>query len=97
MSLNRNPEFVLIYVSGGAKAVRYFARVKEIVPADDATLTRPADSYPQYTPSKSVVVFEPGTLQELDTEIPYRGKTPYSLRYTTLEQTRSATGTDDLF
>ncbi|QKY20660.1 hypothetical protein B4589_009815 [Halolamina sp. CBA1230] len=97
VNLNREPEFVLIYVSGSTKAVRYFARVQDIVPADVATLTRPAESYPQYDPSKSVVVFEPGTLQELTPEIQYREKTPYSLRYTTLGNVRDATGTDDLF
>jgi hypothetical protein len=97
VTISRDPEFVAIYVSDSAKEVRYFARVKEIVDAEDAELARPVEEYPQFDSSKSVVVFEPGSLYELENPIPYRVKTPYSLRYTSLGQFRSATGTDELF
>lgn len=97
VSISRRPEFVAIYVSGSAKEVQYFARVKEIVDAKDAELARPVEEYPQFDLSKSVVVFEPESLYELEDPIPYRAKTPYSLRYTSLGRFRSATGTDDLF
>jgi len=97
VTISRDPEFVAIYVSGSAKEVQYFARVKEIVDAEDAELARPVEEYPQFEPSKSVVVFEPGSLYELTNPIPYRVKTPYSLRYTSLGEFRTATGTDELF
>jgi hypothetical protein len=97
VTISRDPEFVAIYVSGSAKEVQYFARVKEIVGAEDAELARPREDYPQFDPSKSVVVFELGSLYELENPIPYHVKTPYSLRYTSLGQFRTATGTDELF
>lgn len=97
VTIRREPEFVAIYVSSPTKKVQYFARVKEIVNADDAELARPVEEYSQFDPSKNVILFEPGSLYELEDPIPYRVKTPYSLRYTVLGDLRSATGTDDLF
>lgn len=97
VTISRNPEFVGIYVSGSTKEVQYFARVKEIVGAQDAELARPREKYLKFDSSKSVVVFEPESLYELENPIPYRVKTPYSLRYTSLGQFRTATGTDGLF
>jgi hypothetical protein len=95
--VSREPEFVAIYVSGSAGKVQYFARVKEIVRAEDVELARPVKEYPQFDRSKSVLVFEPGSLYKLEDPIPYRVKTPISLRYTSLGRLRSATGTDELF
>lgn len=95
--IKKQPEFVIMYVSGSAKEVRYFARVLDIVDAKEANLARSEDEYPQFDTHKKVVVFEPGTLYEIENPIPYRVKTPYSMRYTTLGQFRSATGTDELF
>lgn len=97
VTISREPEFVAIYVSGSAKEVRYFARIEEIVNAKNAELARPVEEYPQFDPSKSVVVFKPESLYELEDPIPYRVKTPYSLRYTKIGDLRSATGTDELF
>ena len=97
VTISREPEFVAIYVSGSAKEVRYFARIEEIVNARNAELARAVEEYPQFDSSKSVVVFKPESLYELEDPIPYRVKTPYSLRYTKLGDLRSATGTDDLF
>lgn len=97
VTISREPEFVAIYVSGSAKEVQYFARIKEIVDAEDAELARPVEEYQQFDSSKSVVVFEPESLYEVEDPIPYRVKTPYSLRYTKLGDFRSATGTDELF
>jgi len=97
VTISREPEFVAIYVSGSAKEVRYFARIEKIVNARNAELARAVEEYPQFDSSKSVVVFKPQSLYELEDPIPYRVKTPYSLRYTKLGDLRSATGTDDLF
>lgn len=97
VTVGREPEFVAIYVSGSAKEVQYFARIEEIVNARDAKLARQVEEYPQFDSSKSVVVFKPESLYELEDPIPYRMKTPYSLRYMNLGDFRTATGTDELF
>jgi hypothetical protein len=94
--MNQEPEFVAMYVSGSEQEVQYFARVKEILDAEDADLARPVEEYPQFESGKKVVVFQPKSLYELEDSIPYRDRTPYSLRYITLGDFRTATGTDDL-
>lgn len=96
VTMNQEPEFVAMYVSGSENEVQYFARVKEIVDAEDAELARPVKEYPQFESGKKVVVFQPKSLYELEDPIPYRDRTPYSLRYVTLGDFRTATGTDDL-
>ncbi len=96
VTMNRDPEFVAMYISGGPNEVRFVARVKEIVDAEDADLARPSEEYEQYSSGKQVVVFEPGSLYKLEDPIPYRDKTPYSLRYISLGDFRTATGTDEL-
>ncbi len=51
----------------------YVARVTEIVPASDAALSRPLESYPgdqaTFDQNKRVVVFEPESLYELSDPI----------------------------
>ena len=96
VTMNQEPEFVAMYVSGSEQEVQYFARVKEILDAEDADLARPVEEYPQFESGKKVVVFQPKSLYELEDSIPYRDRTPYSLRYITLGDFRTATGTDDL-
>ena len=97
VTISQEPEFVAMYVSGSKKAVKYFARVEEIVDAENAELARPVEEYPQYESEKKVVVFQPRSLFEVEDPIPYRNRTPYSLRYITLGDFRTATGTDELF
>jgi hypothetical protein len=97
VTILQEPEFVAMYVSGSEKAVKYFARVEEIVDAENAELARPVDEYPQFDPEKKVVMFQPGSLFEIEDPIPYRNRTPYSLRYIELGDFRAATGTDELF
>jgi len=97
VTITREPEFVAIYVSGSEKAVQYFAKVNEIVDAEDAELAHSVEEYPRFESGKKVVVFEPQSLYMLEDPIPYRDRTPYSLRYITLGDFRTATGTDELF
>ncbi len=97
VTITREPEFVAIYVSGSEKAVQYFAKVNEIVDAEDAELAHPVEEHPRFESGKKVVVFEPQSLYMLEDPIPYRDRTPYSLRYITLDDFRTATGTDELF
>lgn len=97
VTITREPEFVAIYVSGSEKTVQYFAKVNEIVDAEDAELAHPVEEHPRFESGKKVVVFEPQSLYMLEDPIPYRDRTPYSLRYITLGDFRTATGTDELF
>jgi len=97
VTISQEPEFVAMYVSGSEKAVKYFARLEEIVDAKNAELARPGEEYPQYESGKKVVVFQPRSLYEVEDPIHFRNRTPYSLRYITLGDFRTATGTDELF
>lgn len=98
--INRTPEFVAMYISDDVQAVKYVARVREIVPATEANLARTLESYvgdlAEFDERKQVVVFEPGTLYELADPIEYESRVPYSLRYTELGRFRQAETTDDL-
>lgn len=97
VTLAKEPEFVAMYVSGSEKEVQYFARVSDIVDSEEAELIRPVEEYPQFKQGKKVVQFQPQSLYKLENPIPYRNRTPYSLRYITLGDFRTATGTDELF
>ena len=100
VGINQEPEYVAIYVSDDVQAVRYVARVKEIVPANEATLARTLKSYrgdqAEFDENQKVVVFEPGSLYELTDPIPFESRVPYSLRYTELGRLKSAETTDDI-
>jgi hypothetical protein len=100
VSINQNPEYVAIYVSDDVQAVQYVARVKEIVPANSATLARTVESYAgeqaEFDQNQKVVMFEPGSLYELTDPIPFESRVPYSLRYTELGRFRRAETTDDI-
>jgi hypothetical protein len=50
----------------------------------------------EFDERKQVVVFEPGTLYELEDSIAFETRVPYSLRYTELGRFRRAETTDDL-
>lgn len=100
VGINQNPEYIAMYVSDDIQEVRYVARVKEIVPANEATLARTLESYAgeqaEFDANQKVVVFEPGTLYELTDPIPFESRVPYSLRYTELGRLRQAETTDDI-
>jgi hypothetical protein len=50
-----------------------------------------------YEPNDQVVVFEPGSLYELEDPIPYERKAPQSRVYTDLESFRNASSTKDAY
>jgi hypothetical protein len=97
VTITREPEFVAMYVSGSEKAVQYFAKVNKIADAENAELAHPVEEHPRFESGKKVVMFEPQSLYMLEDPVPYRDRTPYSLRYITLGDFRAATGTDELF
>lgn len=45
---------------------------------------------------KKVIMFEPGSLYELEDPVPFKTKYPQGLRYTTLGELRTAETTDDM-
>lgn len=95
------PEFAAFYISRTDREVRYVARVADVVAAREADLDRPLEDYvgeqAEFDERKKVVLFEPGSLYELEDPIPYGSKYPQSLQYTTLGALREADLTDDLF
>jgi hypothetical protein len=103
--IGRNPTYVAMYVSNGIQQIKYVAEVKEIVQPEQANLARPLDFYSEpasaeeqagIDPAKKVVVFEKGSLFELEDPIPFKNKHPQSLTYTTLGELKRAETTDDL-
>ncbi len=92
-------EYVAMYVTGDVRQVKYFAKVKDVVPPDEADLERPALSYverDEIGEGKMIVRFEPESLYELEDPVPYETKYPQSLQYTTLGALRTAETTDDM-
>ncbi len=92
-------EYVAMYVTGDVRQVKYAAKVKDIVPPNEADLKRPPLSYVdrnEIDEGKMVVRFEPGSLYELADPIPFETKYPQSHRYTTLGALRTAETTDDM-
>ncbi|WP_122089454.1 type I restriction enzyme HsdR N-terminal domain-containing protein [Halalkalicoccus subterraneus] len=97
--VGRNPEFAAMYVSEGESEIRYVARIKDLVKANEASLARPLESYvdqAKFDSDKKVVVFEPDSLHELEDPIPYQNRWPQSRQYTSLGEFREADTTDDI-
>lgn len=98
--INQQPEYVAMYISDDIQEIQYIARVKEIVPATEATLARTLESYvgdqAEFDESKNVITFEPGSLYKLAEPIEYGSRVPYSLRYTELGRFKHAETTDDI-
>jgi hypothetical protein len=89
-----------MYVSEDVQQIQYVARVNKIVPAAEATLARTLESYvgdqANFDDAKQVVLFEPGSLYELEDPIPYESRVPYSLGYTEFGRFKQADTTDDI-
>lgn len=105
VKMAQDPEFVAMYVSEDVQEVKYVARFKDTVPATEADTARPKEAYFEsgsddaqagFDPDQQVVVFEPGSLYELEDPVPFETKFPMSLQYTTLGALRSAETTDDM-
>lgn len=81
------------------REVKYFATVKDIVPADEAVLNQPIGDYledAQFAQDKQVINVEPGSLHEIEDPIPDESKYPQSMRHTSVGKLRTAETTDDL-
>jgi len=92
-------EYVAMYVTGNVRQVKYFATVKDVVPPEEADLSRPIEEYAdgaKIAEDKMVIRFEPDSLYELADPVPFETKYPQGLRYTTLGALRTAETTDDM-
>ena len=92
-------DFVAMYVTGDVREVKYFAPVQDVVEPNEADLMRDPLDYrdrAKIDDGKKVVMFEPGSLYELEDPVPFKTKYPQGLRYTTLEELRTAETTDDM-
>lgn len=92
-------DYVAMYVTGDVRGVKYFAKVSDVVEPDEAELMREPLDYKdraKIAEGKKVIVFEAGSLYELEDPVPFESKYPQSLQYTTLGKLRSAETTDDM-
>ena len=92
-------DYVAMYVTGDVREVKYFAKVREVVAPGEADLVRESSDYvdrAKIDDGKMVVMFEQGSLYELEDPVPFETKYPQGLRYTTLEKLRTAETTDDM-
>jgi len=99
--VGQDPDYAAFYVAGDPRKIQYVATVKEIIPAEEATLARSLETYigneAGYEPGDQVVVFEPSTFYELEDPIPYEEKAPQSRVYTDLESFKTASTTKDAY
>lgn len=99
--VGKDPDYAAFYVAGGPQEIRYIAAVKEIVKAKDVSLASDLTTYTgeeaEYEPDDQVVVFESGSLYELEDPIPYEEKAPQSRVYTDLESFKTASTTKDAY
>ena len=77
--IGQHPEYAGMYITGDVGAVMYVARVKEIVPASEATVSRPLASATG-DQTKRGGVLEPESSYELSNPIPLKTCVPYGLR-----------------
>jgi hypothetical protein len=92
-------DYVAMYVTGDVREVKYFAEVDGVVDPDEADLMREPLDYKdraKIAEGKKVIEFKTGSLYKIENPVPYESKYPQSLRYTTLENLRTAETTDDI-
>ena len=97
--IGQDPDYVGMYIAKPAQEVRYFAEVDSIVPATEADLASPLESYvdmAKFDRDKKVVRFKDGSLHKLEDPIPHGEYTPQGMSYTTLEKFKQAEQTGDL-
>lgn len=99
--MGQTPDYAAMYVTRTDREVRYVAEVREVVAAEEASLAKSLEEYSgeeaEFGVGKNVVVFEPGTLYELEDPIPFGSEYPQSHRYTELGKLQAAKSTDELF
>lgn len=92
-------DYVAMYVTGDVRKVKHFAKVSDGVEPDEADLMREPLDYKdraKIDKGKKVIMFESGSLYELEDPVPFESKYPPSLQYTTLGKLRNAETTDDM-
>jgi hypothetical protein len=92
-------DYVAMYVTGDVREVKYFANVRDVVEPDEAELMREPLDYKdraKIAEGKKVIMFESGSLYELEDPVPFESKYPQSLQYTTLGKLQDAETTDDM-
>jgi hypothetical protein len=92
-------DYVAMYVTGDVRKVKYFATVQKVVEPNEADLMRDPLDYrdrAKIDDGKKVIIFEPGSLYELEDPVLFETKYPQGLRYTTLGELRTAETTDDM-
>lgn len=97
--VGQEPDYVGMYIAKPAQEVRYFAEVDSIVPATEADLASPLESYvdmAKFDRDKIVVRFKEDSLHELEDPIPHGEYTPQGMSYTTLEKFKRSEQTGDL-
>ena len=97
--IGQEPDYVGMYIAKPAQEVRYFAEVDSIVPATEADLASPLESYvdmAKFDRDKKVIQFKEGSLRKLEDPIPHGEYTPQSISYTTLKKFKKAEQTGDL-
>lgn len=98
--VGQDPDYAAFYVAGGPMQIQYVAKIEEIIPAEEATLARSVETYggeeAAYEPGDQVVVFEPGTLYELENPISYKNKAPQGRVYTDLKTFKNAVTTEEV-
>jgi len=88
-----------LYVTRDVRKIKYFAKVSDVVEPDEADLMREPLDYKdraKIDEGKKVIMFESGSLYELEDPVPFESKYPQSLQYTTLGELRNAETTDDM-
>lgn len=96
--MNREPDYVAIYISEDVRQVKYIGKVREIVEADEANLAQPVEEYEGYDSGKKVLFFEENSVYEIEDPIPYENRVVFPpFNYTTLAEFKSAESTDSLF
>lgn len=98
ISIARQPEYFMIYLTRPYQHIRYFGTVKDLVPANEFVASRDIspDEY-QYDDSKKVVIFS--ELYRLTDPLPIGTENPHrvqGLMYTTIGKVKVAESIDDL-
>jgi predicted type IV restriction endonuclease len=94
--MGQEPDYISVYISESFQEIKYFAEVDKIVPADEADLGNPPESYAKFDAKKEVVEFKKDSLYELEDPIPYGEYAPMGLIYTTLRKFKRAERTEDI-
>jgi hypothetical protein len=93
--MNKSPEYAGIYIGQKERELQYFGKVKEVLPAEEASLEKDVKEYNHYKSGTKVLNFD--SLYKLTDALPYREKVLYPpLRHTILREFKKAQTLDDI-